>query len=46
MATWNDYKNHVREAYPEIGKDFDEAESLSKIVGDMTEQRREEGDGE
>jgi|GEM_PF-4731628 hypothetical protein len=24
MATWNDYKNHVRESNPEIGRDFDE----------------------
>jgi hypothetical protein len=28
MATWNDYKNHVRESNPEIGRDFDEVESV------------------
>ena len=39
MATWNDYKNYLRESNPEIGKDIDEAESVSKIVGAMIEQR-------
>ena len=39
MATWTDYKNYVRETNPEIGKDIDEAETLSKIVGAMIEQR-------
>ena len=39
MANWTDYKNHVRETNPEIAKDFDEAEALSKIVGAMIEQR-------
>ena len=39
MATWTDYKNYVRETNPEIGKDIDEAEVLSKIVGAMIEQR-------
>ena len=39
MATWSDYKNHVRETNPEIGKDIDEVEALSKIVGAMIEQR-------
>ncbi|MDO4961675.1 MAG: helix-turn-helix transcriptional regulator [Eubacteriales bacterium] len=39
MATWTDYKNHVRETNPEIGKDIDEVESVSKIVGAMIEQR-------
>ena len=32
MATWNDYKNHVRESNPEIGRDFDEVEERAKIV--------------
>lgn len=40
MATWSDYKNHVRTTNPEIAKDIDEAEALSKIVGAMIEQRR------
>jgi len=39
MATWTDYKNYIRETNPEIGKDIDEAESISKIVGAMIEQR-------
>ena len=32
MATWNDYKNHVRESNSEIGRDFDEVEERAKIV--------------
>lgn len=40
MATWNDYKNYVRETNPEIGKDIDEAEAVSKIVGVMIKQRQ------
>ncbi len=39
MATWSDYKNHVRETNPEIAKDIDEVEALSQIVGAMIEQR-------
>ncbi|MCQ2530236.1 MAG: helix-turn-helix transcriptional regulator [Lachnospiraceae bacterium] len=39
MATWTEYKNHVRETNPEIAADIDEAEALSKIVGAMIEQR-------
>ena len=39
MATWNDYKNHVRETNPVIGKDLDEVEALSKIVGAIIERR-------
>ena len=41
MATWNDYKNHVRTTSPEIGKDMDEIEALSQIVGTMIERRHE-----
>ena len=41
MATWNDYKRHVRETNPEIGKDLDEAEAISKIVGTMIERRHD-----
>ena len=41
MPTWSDYKNYVRETNPEIGKDIDESESLSKIVGAMIQQRHE-----
>ena len=32
MATWNDYKKHVRESNPEIGRDIDEVEERAKIV--------------
>ncbi len=39
MATWNDYKKHVKDTNPEIAKDIDETEAISKIVGAMIEQR-------
>lgn len=39
MATWSDYKNHVRATNPEIARDIDEVEALSQIVGTMIEQR-------
>lgn len=39
MATWNDYKKHVRETNPEIGKDLDETEEKAKIVSAMIRQR-------
>ena len=39
MANWTEYKEHVRECNPEIAKDIDEAEAVSKIVGAMIEQR-------
>ena len=41
MGTWDDYKKHVREKSPEIGKDMDEIEALSQIVGTMIERRHE-----
>ena len=41
MATWTDYKNHVRETNPEIGKDLDEIEAVSQIVGAMIERRHD-----
>ena len=41
MATWNEYKKHVRETNPEIGKDMDEVEALSQIVGAMIERRHD-----
>lgn len=40
MATWNDYKKHVRETNPEIGKGLDEVEERAKIVSAMINQRR------
>ena len=39
MTTWNDYKNHVRETNPEIGRDIDEVEERAKIVSAMIDQR-------
>ena len=41
MATWTDYKNHVRKTNPEIGKDLDEVEAISQIVGTMIERRHD-----
>ena len=41
MASWNDYKNHARETNPEIGKDLDEVESISQIVGAVIERRHD-----
>lgn len=43
MATWNDYKKHVRESNPEIGKDINEIEERAKIVSAMIEQRHNQG---
>lgn len=39
MANWTDYKKHIRETNPLIAEDINEAESISKIVGAMIEQR-------
>ena len=39
MSDWTNYKNKVRTNNPEIGKDLDEVEEISKIVGAMIEQR-------
>lgn len=41
MRTWDDYKNQVRNNNSEVGKDIDEVESLSKIVGQMIERRHD-----
>jgi ribosome-binding protein aMBF1 (putative translation factor) len=41
MATWTDYKNHVRESNPVIGQDLDEVEAISQIVGTMIERRHD-----
>jgi hypothetical protein len=41
MADWTDYKNRVRETNPEIRKDIDEVEALSRIVGAMIERRHD-----
>ena len=39
MSDWTKYKEKVRNANPEIGKDLDEVEEVSAIVGAMIEQR-------
>lgn len=41
MATWKDYKTHVRETNPEIRKDLVEIEAISQIVGAMIKRRHE-----
>ena len=43
MRTWNDYKEHVAAADPEIAKDIREAEAMSAIVKAMVEQRNAMG---
>ncbi len=40
MDDWTNYKNNVRARNPKIGKDLDEVEEISAIVGAMIEQRR------
>lgn len=39
MDDWTKYKNRVRSQNPEMGKDLDEAEEISTIVGAMIKQR-------
>ncbi len=39
MSDWEKYKERVRTTNPEIGKDLDEVEEISAIVGAMIEQR-------
>lgn len=39
MNDWENYKNKVQTNNPEIGKDLDEIEEVSTIVGAMIEQR-------
>ncbi|MBE5896155.1 MAG: helix-turn-helix transcriptional regulator [Lachnospiraceae bacterium] len=39
MSDWKKYKEYVRKTNPEIGKDLDEVEEISLIVGKMIEQR-------
>ena len=41
MSTWTEYKNHVRAVDPEIVKDIDEVEAVSRIVGTMIERRHD-----
>ncbi len=39
MDDWTKYKNQVRKDDPEIGKELDEVEEISAIVGAMIKQR-------
>ncbi len=39
MSDWKKYKERVKATNPEIGKDLDEVEEISYIVGAMIEQR-------
>ncbi|MCR5476762.1 MAG: helix-turn-helix transcriptional regulator [Lachnospiraceae bacterium] len=39
MNDWTNYKNTIRSTAPMIGRDLDEVEEISKIVGAMIEQR-------
>lgn len=39
MSDWSKYKEKVRKTSPELGKDIDEAEEISAIVGAMIQQR-------
>ena len=39
MSDWKKYKDRVRMENPEIGKDLDEVEEVSSIVGAMIERR-------
>ena len=39
MDDWTKYKDRVRSKNPEIGKDLDEVEEISTIVGAMIKQR-------
>ncbi len=41
MSDWQKYKENLRETNPEIGKDIDEVEKISAIVGAMIEQRHQ-----
>ena len=41
MRTWDDYKNQTRQDNPDIGRDLDEVEALSLIVGQMIERRHD-----
>lgn len=43
MKTWNDYKEHVKEADPESRKTMEEVEALSSIVSTIIRQRNAMG---
>lgn len=39
MATWEDYKKHVRDTNPEMRADIDEVEARAEIISAMINQR-------
>ncbi len=39
MSDWSNYKDKVRKTNAEIGRDIDEIEEISEIVGTMIERR-------
>jgi len=41
MASWDEYKKHVKKDAPELYQDINEAEAISKIVGAMIEKRHD-----
>ena len=43
MKTWDDYKEHVKEADPESRKTMEEVEALSSIVSTVIRQRNAMG---
>ena len=40
MSDWKNYKDKVRKTNPKLGRDIDEAEEISAIVGAMIQQRQ------
>lgn len=43
MKTWNDYKEHIKNAYPQSKNDIEEMEELSAIAGAIIRQRNSLG---
>lgn len=41
MSEWQRYKENLRSSNPELGRDMDEVEEISAIVGVMIEQRHQ-----
>ena len=41
MSDWQRYKENLRSSNPELGRDMDEVEEISAIVGVMIEQRHQ-----
>lgn len=43
MSTWEEYKAHVKEADPEMGKEISEIEEQVKIISAIIQQRQKLG---